>query len=180
MVVSESDRIRQVIAEKDRIMHIVSEKHKQKLLSLLFLVHLYYIGLAARERVTGRSDWDCLAANHHTSILVAESNIFTGGNIMFVGVAYESGNKIPKMYGETEKIEFLRFDLDEDMIYAATHLEIKPDQLAETVKVQKVEAFVYDGATSEVEKQLESAGIKTIAGKSGDCRAVATELFVKI
>ena len=98
---------------------------------------------------------------------------------MFVGVAYTGGNQIPKVFGEAEKVEFLRFDLDEDMIYAATHLEIKPEQFAETLKVQKIEAFVYDGMTPALEEQLASVGIPAHKGKSGDCRAVANEIFVK-
>lgn len=97
---------------------------------------------------------------------------------MFVGVAYE-GNQIPEVFGDTEMISFLRFDLDEDMVYAVTRLEIKPDQLAETLKVQKCEAFVYNTLTPELEEQVKSTGITTYAGKRGNCRDVATEIFVK-
>ncbi len=98
---------------------------------------------------------------------------------MFVGVAYVGGNQIPKVFGEAEKIELLRFDLDEDMIYAVTHLEIKPEQFAETLKIQKIEAFVYDGITDELKAQLDSTGIKAYEGKTGECRKVASEIFVK-
>lgn len=97
---------------------------------------------------------------------------------MFVGVAYVN-NQIPEVYGDTEMISFLRFDLDEDMIYASTRLEIRPDQFEETLKVQKIEAFVYDTMTSEVEAQLKATGIKAYSGKKGNCKKVAKELFVK-
>lgn len=98
---------------------------------------------------------------------------------MLVGVAYETRNLIPEVFGASEVARFLRYDLDEEMIYTRTHLEFRPEQFADMLKAQKVEAFIYNEMTPELEKALEECGVKAYKGVSGDCKKAVTQLFIK-
>lgn len=94
---------------------------------------------------------------------------------IYVGVACEADNNIPKAFGGKENFFFTRFEIDveDGTVYGRQTVRCHDDNFVAMAEENMVKKFVYDTMPAEYEEGLKALGIELYPGRTGNYQQAA-------